>query len=192
VNQYFLAILSGSRGGFTEGCDGDVLCIGIFEDFLGAIHFIAVLGMDRDEVISFSDAVFIALRFQLWNAQADEAASDAANGCSSSGTTEGGEKRTGCNEWTHARDGECAEADEEAEGSAENAACTDSRYRAFRCLGILFVSELVGGILVRIEDGDVVVGEAGVDKAIDDLQGLAFGNGDGVYGFMTHGSSVLV
>src|ERR1017187_6854760 len=73
------------RGSLTRGAD--VLCPALGEDFLRPFDFCGVLGVDGDEEVARLDLAFIALGFDLGDAQTDQPAGDAAYGRSDRRTT---------------------------------------------------------------------------------------------------------
>lgn len=85
---------SGPRGRyhFTDRCDRDILRGGGFQDFFRAAHVVGGFRQDGNEDIPLGDAVFIALRLHLGDAEADQAAGDSADGGSRSHAAEGGEQ----------------------------------------------------------------------------------------------------
>src|ERR1022692_513766 len=88
--------------------DADVLRPGLGEDFLRALDFFGVLGVNRDEEVARLDLAFIAFGFDLGDAQTDQPAGDAARSRTDGGTAQRGDNRTRGDEWTDSRNGQGA------------------------------------------------------------------------------------
>src|ERR1017187_9667838 len=89
-------------------CGADVLRPGLGEDFLRALDFFGVLGVNRDEEVARLDLAFIAFSFDLGDAQADQPAGDAARSRADGGTAQRGDNRTRGDKRTDSRNGQGA------------------------------------------------------------------------------------
>jgi hypothetical protein len=74
---------------------------------------------------------------------------------------------------THARNSECADAGEQAEGAANDAASGHAGRGAFGSLGVFFVREGTGVLVVGKQDRDRGIAEAFGGKVIDGCLGSA-------------------
>src|ERR1039457_1710927 len=74
------------HGCFTGGAD--ILRSSFGENVLGPTDVVGVLGMDRNEDVAGLDLSLEAFGFQFRNAQTDQSAGDAADGCTYGRTTQ--------------------------------------------------------------------------------------------------------
>ena len=140
--------------------------------------------MDRDEEIAGLNLAFVALGFDLRNAQTDQPAGDAARSRTDGSPAQRGDDRPRGDEGSDSRNGQCADSGDPAQRPADDATragASDSPFRGFR---VLLVSEIAGCALVREQHGDVVVGEVRGFELIDNSIGLPTGGGDAEYRFL--------
>ena len=167
-------------GGLAGG--GDVFAFLLFVDFLGAFDFVVGIGGDGDEVVPGPEFAFVDACFDFGNAEADQAADDSSRSRADGGAAECSHDGAGRDEWADARDGERANADEEADDAARNSAGGGSGGGAFGGLGGFDVADVVIGIGLGHEHGDVRIGEAGDVQAVEDAVHVGTGFGDTEYG----------
>src|SRR5689334_19069366 len=88
----------------------NILGAGSFEDVLRPINVFALVGVNCDEIIAFSELLVIALCLDFGNPEPDQSANDTAGCGSHSRAAERRHDWTGGNERTDAGNSQCANA----------------------------------------------------------------------------------
>src|SRR5271168_5257727 len=122
--------------------------------------------MNRQENTTFRNATFIALRFVLGDAHTDQRAGKPAHCAAHSQTRQGRHDWPCGDEWSHARNRECADACEQAECAAQHGSSSRSGGRAFGCFRRFFCADLLGSEIFRQQRRDIRSGEARLDERI--------------------------
>lgn len=99
----------------------DVLGAGILENGRRRGVLPCSLRMHGDEDPSLTKTTFVAFSFELGDSHSDQRSGNPAYRGSDCGASEGGQNRTCRDKWSNTRDGECANADEPTEGTAQRA-----------------------------------------------------------------------
>ena len=140
--------------------------------------------MDRNEDIAGLNFAFIPFGFDFRNPQPDQPARDAAHGRSDRNSAQGRHNWSGGNERSDPWNCHGADAGDPSQRSADDAACAGAGDRAFRGLRVLLVREIAGGVLVREQHGDIIVGEVCGLELTDNLISLITRGGDTEYRFL--------
>src|SRR5271170_3764575 len=114
---------------------------------------------------------FVTLRFVLRDAEADQCASESADGAADTDARQCGHDRSSSDERAYARDRQCADSSEQAERAAEHSAGTCSGGRALRCFGGFFGSNLPGPKIFREQGGYIARGKSGANERVGGVIG---------------------
>src|SRR5690606_8367543 len=159
-----------------------------FKNLLGPGHLIGILGVYRDEDVTFLQLALVALCLDLGYAHSDETSRDATHRGSDGGSAECGENGTGSDEGTNSRNRERADSGEPAQRSPDDPAGSRPGDSSFGRFGVSFVCKVPGRAVIGEEGGNVVAGEIGKSQLVDDVFRLGAGGGQTNNGALRHNS----
>jgi len=125
--------------------------------------------MHREQNTALFDDAFVTLGLIFGYSHADQRANQAADDTASTRPCQSAHDRAGRYEGPQTWNGQRADAREQPQCSTDHNAGARPGCRAFRSLGMLLVSKVLGSDVIRQQDGNVLASEAGIDKAIYSL-----------------------
>ncbi len=123
-----------------------------FQDVFGGRDLAERVAVDGEKCSAVLDAAFVALGFILGDAHADQGSDETAYCAADSEPGERGHDGAGSDEWTNARYGECSDACQQSERSADYSASRSTCGCAFGRLGVFLVSEIASAGVILQQD----------------------------------------
>src|SRR5690242_12595493 len=110
---------------------------------------------------------FVTFGLVLGNSHPDQRSSDATNRASNPQTGQRADNGAGCDQRTNAWNGQRAKAGKQPQCSANYAANRSAGGRALGRLGVFFVGEVAGALVVLEQNRDSGVGKSHAEQMID-------------------------
>src|ERR1035441_5198310 len=144
----------------------------MLENILRLFDPLRVVAMDGNQNAALSDSPVIANRFIFGDTHTDEGSHESSDSASGAHTGQRRHDRSRRDERAEARNRQRADANQEAQRTADDATRTCSRTGALRSLGALLVREVFGSLVVGKQNRNVLMPESGCKKCIDSLLDL--------------------
>ena len=115
---------------------------GPFKNLFGALPFVTVFRVDRDENVALFDFSLVSFCFILWDAHADKGSGQPAHGGTHPGARQRSHDRSRSDKRPDTGNGQRADPNEPSQYSPYSSPSARSSRRAFGSLGVLLVCKI--------------------------------------------------